>query len=71
MLKFDPQAGNSRIALNMIRVGGNNFLLSLFLVKFLVSYSVVISLAELLTPGCSGRRIQPQGCHCTFQPGSP
>lgn len=62
MLKFDPQAGNSRIALKMIRVGGNNFLLSLCLVKFLVRYSAILSLAEGLAPGCSGRRIRPQGC---------
>jgi hypothetical protein len=35
MLKYYPQAGNSRIALKIIRVGGNSFLLSFFLVRFL------------------------------------
>lgn len=35
MLKFDPKAGDFRIALKIIRVGGDSFLLRFFfLIKF-------------------------------------
>lgn len=74
MLKFDPQAGNSRIARNVLKmikialkIIRRKYFPSqfIFLVKFCVcvcmSNSVIISLAKLLVPECSGRQMQLRG----------
>lgn len=67
MLSFDPRAGNCRIALEIMWVGGNSFLLIFFfLVKFLwVGFSVTINLDTLPALGCWRRRIELQS-KCSF-----
>lgn len=61
MLKFNPKAGNFRITLPIIRVGGDSFLLRFFSGQvFSVRDSAIIHPTSSLAPVCSGSVMQAQ-----------